>query len=317
MRSAGEVVGFVLMVVGVIALLGSLGTDAGLTDALGWLWPLLVVGFGLWLVWDAGNRRYSMPRPGWSARGPDRPPGGPDAWGSGADALPGADSSGAGLGTRAVPGTPDPAGWPAASRAWGPGVLHDRRFLGEIEMAGPVQAGPMHIETFIGEVRLDLTQATFPDGETPIHVSTAVGEVRVLLPADVAASVRATSMLGESEALGRTSGAVMGDVRAETDDYSVATRRIRVEAQSLIGEVAVRRARPSAGLDPLASPGSGSDRPPAPPDGHAESEWAGEAATQPPAAQAESGWAGAAATQPSGTPGESEAAAQPPAGPDS
>jgi Cell wall-active antibiotics response LiaF, C-terminal len=133
--------------------------------------------------------------------------------------------------------------------AWGPGAFQDRRFLGEIEVAGPMQAGPMRIETFIGEVRLDLTQATFPDGETPIHVSAAIGEVRVLLPADIPASVRATSMLGESEALGRVSGAFMGDVRAETDDYAAATKRIRLEAQSLIGEVAVRRARPAGGRD--------------------------------------------------------------------
>jgi Cell wall-active antibiotics response LiaF, C-terminal len=113
-----------------------------------------------------------------------------------------------------------------------------------------MQAGPMRIETFIGEVRLDLTQATFPDGETPIHVSTAIGEVRVLLPADIAVSVRATSMLGESEALGRVAGAFMGDARAETDDYASATKRIRLEAQSLIGEVAVRRARPAGAPDP-------------------------------------------------------------------
>ncbi len=112
----------------------------------------------------------------------------------------------------------------------------------------------MRIETFIGEVRLDLTQATFPDGETPIHVSTAIGEVRVLLPADIPVSVRATSLLGESEALGRVSGAFMGDARAETDDYATATKRIRLEAQSLIGEVAVRRARPAGSPDPARAP---------------------------------------------------------------
>jgi len=292
MRSAGEVIGLILMVVGVIALLGTLGADAGLADALGWLWPLLVVGFGLWLVWDASNRRHSAPPAGWSAWGPDMPPSGPGAWGSGARPLPGDDSS------RASPGQ---AGWRAASWAWGPGVLHDRRFLGEIEMAGPMEAGPMHIETFIGEVRLDLTQAAFPDGETPIHVSTAIGEVRVLLPADVAASVRATSMLGQSEALGRTTGAVMGDARAESDDYSGATRRVRVEAQSLIGEVAVRQARFSGAPDPLASPGAGSAAP----------------LTSPSAAPGEPAPAAETPPPPPAVPGESVGVAGPSAGPDS
>jgi hypothetical protein len=260
MRSAGEVIGLILMVAGVTALLGTLGADAGLADALGWLWPLLIIGLGLWLVWDAGNRRHSSPPVRSSAWGDVVPAHVPDGWGSAAGPLPGAHPG------PTAPGSADQTGWSAAAWAWDPGVLRDRRFIGEIEMAGPMQAGPMQIETFIGEVRLDLTQATFPDGETPIHVSTAIGEVRVLLPADVAASVRATSMLGDSEALGRTSGTFLGDTRAETNGYSGATRRIRVEARSLIGEVAVRRIRLSAGTDPLVSPtGAGTPGHPTPP----------------------------------------------------
>jgi hypothetical protein len=237
MRSAGEVIGLILMVAGVTALLGSLGADAGLADALGWLWPLRSS------AWDHAVSAHH-----------------PAGWGSAAGPLPGEHPGP----TR--PGSADQSGWSAAAWAWDPGVLRDRRFIGEIEITGPMQAGPMQVETFIGEVRLDLTQATFPDGKTPIHVGTAIREVRVLLPANVAASVRATSMLGDSEALGRTSGAFLGDARAETDGYSGATRRIRVEAQSLIGEVAVRRIRLSAGTDPLESPtGAGAPGHPTPP----------------------------------------------------
>ncbi|MGO9206896.1 MAG: cell wall-active antibiotics response protein LiaF [Candidatus Limnocylindrales bacterium] len=260
MRSAGEVIGLILMFAGVTALLGSLGADAGLADALGCLWPLLIVGLGLWLVWVAGNRRHSSPPVRSSAWGHAVSAHVPDGWGWAAHPLPAAHPG------PAAPGSADQSGWSAAAWAWGPGVRRDRRFIGEIEMTGPMQAGPMQIETFIGEVRLDLTQATVPDGETPIHVSTAIGEVRVLLPADVAASVRATSLLGDSEALGRTSGAFLGDARAETDGYFGATRRIRVEAQSLIGEVAVRRIRLSAGTDPRVSPtGAGAPGHPTPP----------------------------------------------------
>ena len=293
MRSAGEVFGLVLIVVGVIVLLGTVGADAGLAASLQWLWPLLIVGLGLWLLWEAGNHRRSRPPAGWSSWGTTPPPSAPGAppppaegwspdaappgaWPPGPGATPEADATGPGpawstsgswgagapgwragasgtAGTSGAPGTSGAAGWGTGADAWGPGGFQDRRFLGEIEVAGPMQAGPMRIETVIGEVRLDLTQATFPDGETLIHVSAAIGEVRVLLPADIPASVRATSMLGESEALGRVSGAFMGDVRAETDDYAAATKRIRLEAQSLIGEVAVRRARPAGGPD-LARP---------------------------------------------------------------
>ncbi len=242
MRSTGEVVGLVLMIVGVLVLLGTLGADSGLSQALGWIWPLLVIGFGVWLVWDAGNRRRTIPPVG------SVPSGAAGAAGSaGAGWSSGAWSS-AGGSHEAWRGRA-PHAWGAQGWAWAPGAFRERRFLGEIEMAGPMQAGPMDIETFIGEVRLDLTRATFPEGETPIHVSAAIGEVRVLLPADVPATVRTSSLLGESEALGRVSGAFMGEARAETEDFAGATRRIRLEAQSLVGEVAVRRARPG-GVEP-------------------------------------------------------------------
>ena len=321
MRSAGEVFGLVLIVVGVIVLLGTVGADAGLAASLQWLWPLLIVGLGLWLMWEAGNRRRSRPPAGWSSWATTPPPSAPgtppspadtrsaaaepaDAWSAGTGPTPEADATGPGpawsttesweagtsgwgagaSGTPGASGTAGASGWGAGAsgtpgwgtgaNAWGPGAFQDRRFLGEIELAGPMQAGPMRIETFIGEVRLDLTQATFPDGETPIHVSTAIGEVRVLLPADIPVSVRATSMLGESEALGRVSGAFMGDARAETDDYAAATKRIRLEAQSLIGEVAVRRARPAGGPDPARPPAAAATVDPLAP-AHADSSAAG------------------------------------------
>ena len=318
MRSAGEVFGLVLIVVGVIVLLGTVGADAGLAASLQWLWPLLIVGLGLWLMWEAGNRRRSRPPAGWSSWATTPPPSAPgtppspadtrsaaaepaDAWSAGTGPTPEADATGPGpawsttesweagtsgwgagvSGTAGASRTPGwgagasgTPGWGTGANAWGPGAFQDRRFLGEIELAGPMQAGPMRIETFIGEVRLDLTQATFPDGETPIHVSTAIGEVRVLLPADIPVSVRATSMLGESEALGRVSGAFMGDARAETDDYAAATKRIRLEAQSLIGEVAVRRARPAGGPDPARPPAAAATVDPLAP-AHADSSAAG------------------------------------------
>ncbi len=264
MRSAGEVIGAIVLVVGVLALLGTVGGDVGLAQSFRWLWPLLIVGFGLWLMIAAGDRRDARPPAEWPA---------PDSDASRSDASrPAAEAPWLGAeGARATPwgtrtagpvwggagatrGWPDPGGgWGAGAWPWGQAAIHERRFVGEIELAGPLQAGPMLIETLIGEIRLDLTRATFPDGETPIHVSSAIGDIRVLLPPDVPAAVRVSSWLGVGEALGRVSGALLGDVRAETADFAAARRRIRLEARSLIGEVAVRRARTEGSGVPVAS----------------------------------------------------------------
>ncbi len=252
MRSAGEVVGAVVLVVGVLALLGTVGGDVGLAESFRWLWPLLVVGLGLWLMVAASDRRRTRPPVGWGPSRTDAEGTGPGPWGGTAGPANAWGASGPAPGWAGSTGSGG-----AAPSAWAPGGIREQRFLGEIEMAGPMQAGPMRIETFIGEIRLDLTRATFPDGETPIHVSTAIGEIRVLLPPDIPAAVRVSSMLGESEAMGRVSGAFMGEARAETEDFAAATRRIRLEAQSLIGEVAVRRARLDSGVAAADTPGAG------------------------------------------------------------
>lgn len=333
MRSAGQILGAFLVVVGIVFLLATVQGSLALGEILTWLWPLLLVGLGLWFVAAAAERRRS--RPSW---GPGTAPGtggwdagaaatdssawpadvspstaGSTGWpanagGSAATATtpgqaaastgwagpeaapprtagaPAAGAEGAAPGARTStgPGAWDAAGAGAAGSAWGTAgawprpAVHEQRFLGEVEVGGVFDAGPMRIETFIGEIRVDLTRATFPDGETPIRVNTGIGEVRVLLPADVPAAVRVSTLLGEAEAIGHTAGPVLGEAYGETEGFATAQRRIRLEAQALIGEVAVRRARP----DPAATdaPGSGfapmsRPAPPAPappPDGGTE-----------------------------------------------
>lgn len=234
MRTTGEAVGAIVIIVGVVALLGTVGGDVSLGQSLGWLWPLLIVGFGLWLILAASQR----------GRRPDASP------------------------TAAPPGTwqwpsPPGGGSPIGPTGWGAvppsptGGRHEQRLLGEIEMAGPMQAGPLRAETLIGEIRLDLTAATFPAGETRIQVSTLIGEVRVLLPADVAAAVHVSALVGECEALGRTGGPFLGEAHVETEGFATASTRIRLHAQALIGEVAVRRARVSASQASPDTPGAG------------------------------------------------------------
>ncbi|MGC8634933.1 MAG: cell wall-active antibiotics response protein LiaF [Candidatus Limnocylindrales bacterium] len=272
MRSAGEIVGAVFVIVGVLALLGTLGGTIGLVESLRWLWPLLVLGLGLWLIVAATDRRRSPPPVGWgpssTGPGPDEAGGGPVGARAG-DQRPAGPSNAWAADAPGSAWAAQPRGWGAVPHAWAPGGVREQRVLGGIELAGPMQGVPMRIETFIGEIRLDLSQAAFPAGETAVHASAAIGNVRVLLPADLPAAVRVSSLLGQGEALGRSAPGLLGEARAETEDFAGAPKRIRVEAQSLVGEVAVRRARANGGSDPR-EPASGaralpeSPPPPAP-----------------------------------------------------
>jgi hypothetical protein len=284
MRSPSHALGIILVVIGAVALVASIGRDAGLADSLRWLWPLAIVGAGLWLLlaatgsWHWGARRRDDSRAG---GGSTTPPADTSTTGtrnvSAATVETGATATAAATAAPPAPPlapsgpyAPRPDPLPPAGPAFGPGPVAGRaqsgtwsqheRFFGEIELAGPITLMPATYETVFGEIRLDLSAAILPEGETYLRVGTVFGEVRILLPADAAATVRGSSLLGETEVLGVNGGSVMGEAVATTDNWPAAARRLRIDARTLLGGVAVRRARPPAWPStpgPYGAPGTG------------------------------------------------------------
>jgi hypothetical protein len=219
MRSTSTVIGLLLVVAGLVALAGSIG-GLGMGATFRWLLPVLIIGLGAWAVLAAVTRGLDRDRwasPAGAQWGPSSAAAGPDA------SFPGSG-----------PGVPP----------WGsvPFTRYERVF-GDLEMAGPMNLGATRFSTVFGEVRLDLTSAVLPEGETDLSVSTVFGEVRVLLPAGVAAHVRAGTLVGDIEVLGQRGGSFFADLDGATDDLATATRRVKLDVRTVFGEVAVRRAR--------------------------------------------------------------------------
>jgi hypothetical protein len=161
-----------------------------------------------------------------------------------APAEPGPATAAAGVGSGAPPpwtagvGSGVPPLWGSGA----PSTTYERVF-GDLEMAGPMTLGPTRFSTVFGEIRLDLTAAVLPEGETHISVGTVFGEVRVLLPPGVGARVRAGTAIGEVEVLGRRGGAFFVELEATTEDWDTAPQRMKLDVRTVLGEVAVRRAR--------------------------------------------------------------------------
>ena len=224
MRSFSQVFGVLLVVVGVVALFGTLTGDLAFGDVARILVPLLILALGAWILYEAATRKPSAappsgspPPPGWTAPQAGPPP-------SGIEPPPGS-----------VP--------PAA-----PPPVRYGRIAGEIELAGPMSLAPVtQVETLLGQIRLDLTQAVPASPESVIRVNGLVGEIRVLLPSNVSAIVRAGSLVGDVEVFGRIEGPFLGQASATTDDLPPTAPLVRIDAHTLVGQVAVRRARPSGG----------------------------------------------------------------------
>ena len=231
---ASHVIGIILIVIGIVGVVASLG-GYGFGATLPWLVAIALIGIGLWAIASAVAGKPAAPAPPVAPTSPVAP-----LWGPPSAAAPGTGSS------AAFTAPPPPPAGPGPAPAWGavPPVAVYNKGLGDIEMAGPMILGPSRYETFIGEVKLDLTQAVIPEGETAISVNTVLGEIRVLAPADVGVAVRVGTLLGSTEVLGRKGGSVSADEMAVTDDYATASRRLRIEARTVLGDVAIRRAKP-------------------------------------------------------------------------
>lgn len=209
MRSAGEILGAILILIGVLALSSTTGLFA---FGFGELWrlsvALLVIGAGIWVLLRSGAlggraRQAWAPAPGW---------GGPSAGGR-------------------------------------------SRLIGELSVQGPLALAPSRYETFIGEVWVDLSAADVPEGETSLRVSSGIGGVRVLLPAGVGALVRGQTLIGDLELFGRQDEGFLHERVVVTDDYASSARRVRLEATSAIGNVAVRRVGGARPVEPSAGDG--------------------------------------------------------------
>jgi len=98
------------------------------------------------------------------------------------------------------------------------------------------------VSTWIGDTRIDLGQATFPEGESTLSVGAWIGDIRVKVPRDLAVRVRGrVAFVGELDLLGKHREGFFLDVTASSRDYDEAPQRLLVDASVVIGDVSVGR----------------------------------------------------------------------------
>ena len=114
------------------------------------------------------------------------------------------------------------------------------RIIGDVRMGG---AGwdmkNTHILSLIGDIKIDLRQANLPDGETVLHIRCLIGDVDILVPAGVPVCASASIAAGDVNVLGQRRDGIFQDVVISAPDYATATRKLRIEAGLLVGEVEI------------------------------------------------------------------------------
>jgi hypothetical protein len=173
--------GVAALLVGIVYLLSNVGAaQAELLPLLAALWPVLVVAFGLFLIWG--------------------------------------------------------------TRPWRSGAREIDQLIGKLEVRPENwEMTDLDVQSGIGDIRLDLSAARIPSGESRIVISGWVGEVAVTLPPDVAVSANGRVSVGTVTILGQRADGLAPALAVDSPDYAEAERRIRIEVDLLAGNATVDR----------------------------------------------------------------------------
>lgn len=116
------------------------------------------------------------------------------------------------------------------------------RLLGDVRRRGEWSLDNEEIWSFIGDIRLDMTEAMLPTGEVRIRVLSFIGDVSLIVPEGLGIAVSQMSFITDTrlyDEVGR-SGFLM-PVDWASEGYSSAEKRLHLEMVSFIGKLRIRR----------------------------------------------------------------------------
>lgn len=135
-------------------------------------------------------------------------------------------------------------------RLVGPGTAVQFRLLGDVRRYGDWPVSDEEIWLGVGDVRLDMTGATIPVGETRIRIFSFVGDVRLVVPEGVGISVSSLAFLTDSRMLGQERDTFFGSFHLSSDDYAVVERRVQLEMNAFVANIRVSRALDNTASNP-------------------------------------------------------------------
>lgn len=115
------------------------------------------------------------------------------------------------------------------------------KLVGSVRRHGTWQVADEEFYIGVGDVRLDMTSADIPEGETCIRVLIGVGNVDVRVPEGVGVSVSSIGFVTDAKALGRKQVGFLTPFEVTSDDYQTAERKMHLETVNFVGDVKVRQ----------------------------------------------------------------------------
>jgi predicted membrane protein len=122
---------------------------------------------------------------------------------------------------------------------WEPTTAGNSQFVGDVVRSGEYTVTSEEFRLFVGDVRLDMTRAQFPLGETVIRLNGFVYDADVTVPDEVGVSISANGFVVDSKLGAQHNENFLSGVQMATANYATAERKLRVVMNSFVGNVRV------------------------------------------------------------------------------
>ncbi|TCP58007.1 lia operon protein LiaF [Tumebacillus sp. BK434] len=104
----------------------------------------------------------------------------------------------------------------------------------------PFDLDGLNVSYGVCDVKIDLSKAILPEGETTIVIAALIGDIDIYVPYDLDVSVAASVSAGNLEVLGTKQGGLNCQMEKTSPGYSSASRKVKISISVLLGDVDVR-----------------------------------------------------------------------------
>lgn len=105
------------------------------------------------------------------------------------------------------------------------------------------ELGPGGIDTElgIGDIRINLTRSSIPDGEHRLRVLAGIGDVTIIIPQGIPVAARGSAGIGKVILFDKTNDGLGARLAFESKQYREARRKLLIEVKAGIGDIVLTR----------------------------------------------------------------------------
>lgn len=126
-------------------------------------------------------------------------------------------------------------------RLVGPDTALRMRIFGPIRRSGIWPVSDEEIWLFIGDVRLDMTEAEIAAGVANIKIFSFIGNVRLQVPEGVAVRLSSMAVINDVRLFGKRSSGFLIPAHISSQGYETAERKVHVESMAFISDMRAKR----------------------------------------------------------------------------